>query len=208
MRGETNKGYNKHHTKITQVTNAAATERNIFWVFKYFFSKYHVINVNRKTDELYKDTVFKFYTLSLIRIWVNSPYYFLKFKKTGKKNMYELWILQSWLGLWLVTSVFLSAILWMFSPDIRCCSDEKIMNAVMLHKTHSASSGRLRISTNRLLKSPCPPICNNYKPVGWRILWEFSSHFSNGHRVPWKKIIPCSGKSWKPSKDALIWSAS
>ena len=30
MRGDTNKGNNKHHTNITQVTNAAATERNTF----------------------------------------------------------------------------------------------------------------------------------------------------------------------------------
>jgi hypothetical protein len=30
MRGDTNKGRNKHHTNITQVTNPTATERNIF----------------------------------------------------------------------------------------------------------------------------------------------------------------------------------
>lgn len=30
MRGFTNKGNNKHQTNITQVTNAAATDRNMF----------------------------------------------------------------------------------------------------------------------------------------------------------------------------------
>ena len=57
MWGDTNKGNNKHHTKITQVTNAAATERNMFWVFKYLFLKYYAINADSKTDKLFKNQI-------------------------------------------------------------------------------------------------------------------------------------------------------
>jgi hypothetical protein len=45
MRGDTNKGNDKHHINITQVNNAAATEWNIIWVFKHLFYKYYIINL-------------------------------------------------------------------------------------------------------------------------------------------------------------------
>ena len=62
---DTNKGNNKHHTNITQVTNAAATEGNMFWVFKYLFSKYYFINADSKTDKLFKDQIPYFYMFIL-----------------------------------------------------------------------------------------------------------------------------------------------
>jgi len=62
------------------------------------------------------------------------------------------------------------------------------MQANKAHKTNSLPPGSLHFSLNRLLKVPCSSICNNYRTVEWRILWDFSCHFSNVYPVPWRKV--------------------